>query len=48
VSYAEENHIVEPKIERIDARDATLECVDEFCYLSDVIKVGRMVWKLAL
>jgi len=34
------NHIVEPRMEKIDVGDVTLECVDEFCYLGDVIGVG--------
>jgi len=35
-----ENYIVELRIERIDVGDATLECVDEFCYLGDMIGAG--------
>jgi len=29
--------MIEPRMERINVRDATLECVDEFCYLGDMI-----------
>jgi len=31
------NHMTGPRMERIDVGDATLECVDEFCYLSNMI-----------
>jgi len=43
------NHVVEPRMERINVGDATLERVDELCYLGDMIwaEVG-VVRKLAL
>jgi len=28
------------RVERMDVKDATLKCVDEFCYLGDMIVMG--------
>jgi len=34
------NIVVEPRMEIINARGEILECVNEFCYLGDMIGVG--------
>jgi len=37
VPHAKRTQMVEPRLERIDLGDTTLECVDKFCYLGEMI-----------
>jgi len=34
------NNIIEPRMERINIRNVTLEYIDELCYLGDMIRAG--------
>jgi len=34
------NHMIEPRMLKIDVGSGILECVDEFCYLGDMIGTG--------